>query len=138
MANLRKQKKEKKKREADMNFFAIKATFVAGIVLIITILKDMIEIFFQVSARMVVGYLIICLTMFFLILGTKLFDEKMKSKKVVNFGNFLTVMSVIIFVIENSVIKYKDLYSDMETLITVLVIGIAIIVGALYLLFAKY
>lgn len=138
MANLRKQKKEKKKREADMNFFAIKATFVAGIVLIITILKDMVEIFFQVSARMVVGYLIICLTMFFLILGTKLFDEKMKSKKVVNFGNFLTVMSVIIFVIENSVIKYKDLYSDMETLITVLVIGIAIIVGALYLLFAKY
>lgn len=121
-----------------MNFFAIKATFVAGIVLIITILKDMIEIFFQVSARMVVGYLIICLTMFFLILGTKLFDEKMKSKKVANFGNFLTVMSVMIFVIENSVIKYKDLYSDMETLITVLVIGIATIVGALYLLFAKY
>lgn len=30
------------------------------------------------------------------------------------------------------------LYSDMETLITVLVIEIAIIVGALYLLFAKY
>lgn len=55
-----------------------------------------------------------------------------------NFGNFLTIMSVIFWVIENAVFEFQEIYTLIEKIALVGIIGIASILGALYLLFAKY
>lgn len=37
----------------------------------------------------------------------------MRSKGVANFGNFLTIFSIIVFIIENSVIRFADIYNEL-------------------------
>ena len=44
----------------------------------------------------------------------------------------------IFFIIENSVIRFADTMMRIEAIIIVSAIGVAAIIGALYLLFAKY
>lgn len=87
-------RREQKKREKEMGFFSVKASFVAGFILIITILKDILELFIIIPPLVVGGYLTLCLLMAFLVLGTRIFDKKLKSKAVSNFGNFLTFGSI--------------------------------------------
>ena len=48
MTNERNRKHKKRKKEAEMNIFATKATFVAGIVVLITIVKDILELCIQI------------------------------------------------------------------------------------------
>ena len=117
-----------------MDFLATKASFVAGLVLIITIIKDITELYMIIPNWMFGCYVIICILVFYLILGTKLFDSKMKPRGVSNYGNFLTLMSVAFFVIENSIIRYKEIFGDLETKICVTTLGIIVILGAIYLL----
>ena len=132
-------RREQRKRERKMNFMATKASFVAGIVLIFTIIKDIVKLFTnELPIWMILCFSGVSLVAFALVLGTKVFDERMKSKKVSNFGNFLTIMSVIFWVIENAVFEFQGVYTLIEKIALVGVIGIASILGALYLLFAKY
>lgn len=130
-------RREQKKREKEMNFFSVKASFVAGVVLIITILKDIAELFLTIPPLVVGCYFAFCLLMAFLVLGTHIFDKKFNSKAVSDFGNFLTFGSVIIFAVENSVIKYADADSRIDAIITTTLIGVTLIAGAAYLLFHK-
>ena len=46
--------------------------------------------------------------------------------------------SYIVFIIENSVIRFADTMMHIEAIIIVSAIGVVAIIGALYLLFAKY
>ena len=46
--------------------------------------------------------------------------------------------SIIVFIIENSVIRFADTMMRIEVIIIVSAIGVVAIIGALYLLFAKY
>lgn len=130
-------RREQKKREKEMNFFSVKASFVAGFVLIITIIKDIIELFFTIPPIIVGCSLVLCLLLAYLALGTRVLDKKLKSKSVSNFGNFLTFGSVIFFVVENSVIKYADVNSRCDAIIATISIGTTLIAGAVYLLFHK-
>lgn len=91
-----------------MNFFATKATFVAGIVVLITIVKDILELCIQIPVWAVMLYLSICFIVYIVVLCTTIVDKKMRSKGVANFGNFLTIFSIIVFIIENSVIRFAD------------------------------
>lgn len=136
MVNTRKQKHNKRKKEAEMNFFATKATFVAGIVVLITIVKDILELYVQIPVWGVALYLGICFIVHILVLCTTIFDKKMRTKGVTNFGNFLTIISILIFIIENSVIKYTN-NTCIENIIVVYIF-VGAIIGALYLLFTKY
>lgn len=132
-------RREQRKRERKMNFMATKASFVAGIVLIFTIIKDIVKLFTnELPTWMILCFSGIGLVAFALVLGTKVFDERMESKKVSNFGNFLTIMSVIFWVIENTVFELQGAYTLIEKIALVGGIGIVSMLGALYLLFAKY
>lgn len=132
-------RREQRKRERKMNFMATKASFVAGIVLIFTIIKDIVKLFTnELPTWMILCFSCVGLVAFALVLGTKVFDARMNSKKVSNFGNFLTIMSVIFWVIENAVFEFQGVYTLIEKIALVGVIGIASILGTLYLLFAKY
>ena len=130
-------RREQKNKEKEMSFFSVKASFVAGVVLIITIFKDIAELFLTIPPLIVGCYLAFCLLMAFFVLGTHVFDKKFKSKAVSNFGNFLTVGSVIVFIIENSVIKYADANSRIDAIIATTLIGATLIASAAYLLFRK-
>lgn len=136
MTNIRKKKREQKKREAEANFFTTKVAFVAGIVLLITIIKDILELFISIPNYIVVCYLLICIGVFWEIVCTNRFDKILNSKGVSNFGNFLTVSSIIFFIIENTLIKFQ--YNHIIVILTVIILGSEIIGGALYLLFGKY
>lgn len=134
-----KKRQEQRKRERKMNFMATKASFVAGIVLIFTIIKDIVKLFtIELPIWMILCFSGISLVAFALVLGTKVYDERMKSKKVSNFSNFLTIMSIIFWVIENAVFEFQEVYTLIEKIALVGGIGIVSILGALYLLFAKY
>ena len=95
MTNERNRKHKKRKKEAEMNFFATKATFVAGIVVLITIVKDILELCIQIPVWVVMLYLSICFIVYIVVLCTTIVDKKMRSKGVANFGNFLTIFSII-------------------------------------------
>ncbi len=138
MTNERNRKHKKRKKEAEMNFFATKATFVAGIVVLITIVKDILELCIQIPVWVVMLYLSICFIVYIVVLCTTIVDKKMRSKGVANLGNFLTIFSIIVFIIENSVIRFADTMMRIEAIIIVSAIGVVAIIGALYLLFAKY
>lgn len=138
MTNERNRKHKKRKKETEMNFFATKATFVAGIVVLITIVKDILELCIQIPVWVVMLYLSICFIVYIVVLCTTIVDKKMRSKGAANFGNFLTIFSIIVFIIENSVIRFADIMMRIEAIIIVSAIGVVAIIGALYLLFAKY
>ena len=61
--------------------------------------------------------------------------QSMFSKGVENFGTFLTVGSILIFALENSIFKIK---MDAIEAIGIWLICAIIVIGALYLLFSKY
>ncbi len=138
MANERKRKHIQKKKEEEMNFFSTKASFVSGIVLTITIIKDMFEMFITLPDWVVIAYLAIICAFFYFVLATHKFDDKLKSKQVSNYGSYLTVMSVIVFVIENTLIRYQEINADLSSILIVIIIGLVIMVGSLFLLFGKY
>lgn len=81
-------RKHKREKEVAMNFFATKATFEAGIVVLITIVKDILELCIQIPVWVVMLYLSICFIVYIVVLCTTIVDKKMRSKGVANFGNF--------------------------------------------------
>ena len=76
MTNERNRKHKKRKKEAEMNFFATKATFVAGIVVLITIVKDILELCIQFPVGVVMLYLSICFIVYIVVLCTTIVDKK--------------------------------------------------------------
>lgn len=86
----------------------MKASLVAGVIVIITIFKDLYEYFRSRLPLYVNGiYGLLCLILMLGILGTKKFDKYLNSKGVENFGTSLTVGSILIFALENSIFKIK-------------------------------
>ena len=114
----------------------MKASFVAGFIVIITIFKDLYEYFRSELPLYVNGiYVLLCLILMLWILGKEKFVKYLNSKGVENFGTFLTVGSILIFALENSIFKIK---MDAIEAIGIWLICAIIVIGALYLLFSKY
>lgn len=132
-----KENRDKKKKRAQMQFWAAKASFVAGIIVMITIGKDLYEYIWDELPILVSAIIVgICLLLFFLILGTDKFDKVLsKSKGVENYGTFLTVCSVLVFIFENTLLKTE--MSVIEILGLCLIYAV-IVVGAVWLLFTRY
>ena len=136
MGNHTKENKEKKKQREKLQFWSVKASFVAGFIVIITIFKDLYEYFRSELPLYVNGiYVLLCLILMLGILGTEKFDKYLNSKGVENFGTSLTVGSILIFALENSIFKIK---MDAIEAIEIWLILATIVIGALYLLFCKY
>ncbi len=136
MGNHTKENKEKKKQREKLQFWSVKASFVAGFIVIITIFKELYEYFRSELPLYVNGiYVLLCLILMLGILGTEKFDKYLNSKGVENFGTSLTVGSILIFALENSIFKIK---MDAIEAIEIWLILATIVIGALYLLFCKY
>lgn len=88
----------------------------------------------------------ICLLLFYLALGTKKLNHILNMIGVEKFGSFLTVYSVIIFLFEKTLISQManielviSLSNEkLQVFIIFLLLGVAGIVGAIYLLLRKY
>ena len=75
-----KENREKKKQREKLQFWSVKASFVAGFIVIITIFKDLYEYFRSELPLYVNGiYVLICLILMLGILGTEKFDKYLNS-----------------------------------------------------------
>ena len=105
-------------------------------IVIITIFMDLYEYFRSELPLYVNGiYVLLCLILMLGILGTEKFDKYLNSKGVENFGTSLTVGSILIFALENSIFKIK---MDAIEAVEIWLILATIVIGALYILFCKY
>ena len=114
----------------------MKASFVAGFTVIVTIFKDIVEYFIielplWVNLVYILGYLAIM----FLVLGTEIFDKYLNSRGVENYGTFLTICSVLVFNFENTLFKIK---MDVIDTIGICLIYATFVIAAVYLLFTRY
>lgn len=88
----------------------------------------------------------ICFLLFYLALGTKKLNHILNRTGVEKFGSFLTVYSVIIFILEKTLISQMangELVISLsnekfQVFIIFLLLGVAGIVGAIYLLLCKH
>lgn len=129
--------KDQKNRKNDTEFFSAKASFVAGLVLWITIVKNIIELFITTPAWLDACYTVLILIMFAFIVGTRIFDNKLKTKNISNFGSFLTVCSIPYYVLDSLILKHKEMTSIGECITVAVFLGGIIIVGSIYLLIVK-
>ena len=86
MGNHTKENRGKKKQREKLQFWSVKASFVAGFIVIITIFKDLYEYYRSELPLYVNGiYTLLCLILMLGILGTEKFDKYLNSKSVENF-----------------------------------------------------
>ena len=146
MSNTRTKTHKRNKRKKKMAFENTKASFVAGIIVIITILNDAIGLIISIPRIVEWMEVAICLLLFYLALGTQKMNHILDRIGVEKFGSFLTVYSVIIFLLEKTIISEMsniELVISLsneksQTFIMFLLLGLVGIVGAIYLLLCKY
>ena len=134
---MKKNEKQITTNDDRMKLFSIKAGFVAGVVLLIAIVKDCVELFVAIPWWIVYCYSFVVLIGVSLVLGTKLLDGILHSKKVAQFGEYLTVMSPIIFVLESFIINCPSDKLDMESKIAMIVLVGVMAGGAISFLLSK-
>ena len=86
------------------------------------------------------------LMLFYYALGTKKLDKVLRKKRVEKFGSFLTVFSVVYFLlgrmlissVENVEFEYNWINEKMWVMIILSVVFITGIIGAIYLLTYNY
>ena len=130
--------KENKNKTKQLKLDSAKTSFVAGIIVFITIFKDLLEYLESELPLWLNGvYASVCLILVVLAFGTKILDKPLRKKEtgLENSGNFLTIGSIFIFVFENTIFKIK---MDTSQIIDVCLIYAFIVIGAMYLLFRKY
>lgn len=136
MGNHTKENRHKKKQREKSQFWAVKASFVAGVIVIISIFKDLFE-YFKSDLPLWINciYILGCLVLMGLVLGTEKFDKYLNSKGVENYGVFLTVCSVLVFIFENTLFKTK---MDTIEMIGICLIYATFVICAVYILFSRY
>ena len=131
-----------------MDFENTKATFVAGSVVILTVINDTVGLLISIPFWVEFIEVLICWLLFYLALATNKMDNLFNKNKtgVEKFGGFLTVYSIVIFLLErillravaDEVITISIFSNKLFTFITFLSLAIVGIGGAIYLLFCKY
>ena len=129
-----------------MVFENTKASFVAGIVVIITMLNDTIGLLISIPRIIEWLEIVICLLLFYLALGTNKLNHILNRIGVEKFGSFLTVYSISLFMLEKTVINEIESIEmvialtneKFQAFIIFLLFGLAGIGGAIYLLLYKY
>lgn len=137
-------KKNKIKKQSE--FQNSKASFVAGVSVIVMSINDIVELCSKISFLMNLMEYICILILFYFALGTKKMDHLLKSRGVENFGAFLTVFSVVEFLLGRVLISsaegvefaYKWSNYKLWTIVILSVFAMAGISGAIYLLLYRY
>lgn len=136
MSRERNEKQRKNRLKKEMAFENSKASFVAGIVVIITVLNDTIGLIMPIPRLVELIEVIVCFLLAYFALGTKKMNRILNKTGVEKFGGFLTVYSVIIFLVEKMFIK--DLVCGrIFTFVMFLIFSLMGIIGAISLLLYK-
>lgn len=146
MSRERNRTHKKNKRKKEMGFENTKASFVAGIVILITVFNDLLGLLSSIPRYVEMIEVAICLLLFLLSLGTKKLNHILDTIGVEKFGSFLTVYSIVIFLLEKILIdevadvefKISLTNEKLHVFIIFLSLGIVGVGGAIYLLLYKY
>lgn len=94
----------------DVNLFDTKASFVAGVVVIMTIIRDAIDSLCSIPIWSNLVMFFIGLALFWIVLGTKTFDGLFNKniEGAERFGSILTVASIIVFLLERLVLDDEN------------------------------
>lgn len=137
-------KKNRIKKQSE--FWNCKASFVAGVSVIAVSINDIIGLCMKIPFHVNLIEFIGVLLLFYLALGTSKMDRLLKTKGVENFGAFLTVFSVVEFLLgrvlissaEGVEIAYKWSNEKMQAIVILSVIALVGIGGSVYLLLYRY
>lgn len=144
-----KQKKEKKKmqeeihrkkqNEEQMELTDITAAFVAGIILITVIVRDIWQIFASIPRWVVLFTTLFILIGTAVVLNSKQFHAVVKrhKKRFSTFGSFMTIASIFIYMLENFLLRYRP-NDDYHSIIAFISISLMIIGLGIYSFIAKY
>ena len=146
MINKKNQRHKDNRKKKKMDFENKKATFVAGIAVVLTVINDTIGLLVSVPLFVECIEVIICLLLFYLALGTKKMDKLLNKTGVEKAGNFLTVYSIVVFLLERiilravneEVITLSIFNNKLNAFIMFLAFAIVGIGGTIYLVVCKY
>lgn len=122
-------KKEKRQNKKSMDNFAVKATYLAGIVLLIAMSNDILKLWIEWQYLSLVCGIVSFLLVIFILCFHKL-DNKILSPKGKVFGNSYTVVSIFVFIIERFTTDYISRENCFEDKL-----AITILFGAIILMF---
>lgn len=128
---------EEERKKDEMNFFNQKVGFIAGIIVIITILNDIVNIFIGNTYQLKLVEFLVCSILAFGILVTSKFNSLLNKEGVKRFGEFLTIASILLFLLEIVLIGNPN-KTDKESVVIFIVIAIGIIIAVIYLSFFEY
>ena len=148
MSNEKNKRHKRNRNKKRMAFYNTKAAFVAGIVVIITVLNDAVGLIVSIPFWIEAVEVGICWLMFYIALATDKMDTLLRKniEGVERFGSFLTVYSIVIFLLEKILLRNvaekvitPSIFDDkLFVFITFLSLAIVGIGGAVYLLVYKY
>lgn len=123
-----------------------KATFISGVTILIIIVNNIIELCYKIPRSIYAIEMMIILLFCVVAFGTKKLDGCVGTKRVENFGGFLTAISIIDFLVVKAVISpvegvefaCKLSNVKMQVLIALIILALVVIGGSIYLLVCKY
>lgn len=126
-------KSQKKKNRKETQKFATKATFASGIVVTIAILKDTLKIWGLNFKWLSIICGLISIVVMIVILILNMFEKNICSEKGIAIGNYFTVVSLIVFILENLWLDYEENEVKLESKILLTFLNICIITMPLIL-----
>lgn len=146
MSRERNKTHKKNRRKKEFEFWNCKAAFIGGITAIMGCINEIVSICTKIPIVIYLMEVMSVLMLFYYALGTKKLDKVLRKKRVEKFGSFLTVFSVVYFLlgrmlissVENVEFEYNWINEKMWVVIILSVVFITGIIGAIYLLTYNY
>lgn len=123
---------EANRKKGENDKFNAKATFAAGALMVISMIKSILGLFIELTNIHLAIFLGVGLVIYAVIMCTHKFDKKLCDKKHQNAANVLTVLSIVVFFVDNT------LLIGFLFKVIIIIIYIVILGSVLYLLRAKY
>ncbi len=118
--------------KAEKNLFATKASFVAAIVVTLTIFKDILSFIFTFNWVWGLVFFTLAFVPFVIIFLTNWFDEFMKKEATGEVGVYFTIISLVVFFIENTVMGCCYGVFDVFFCISLLVVAFGLSIWGAY------
>lgn len=146
MSKERNQTKKKNRIKKQISLFNSKASFVAGISVILVCVNDVVGLIVDIPNWTNICEFFGVLLIFYLALGTKKLDKMLASEGVNKFGVYLTIFSVMEFLLARILIGLAEdvelsfIWTN-ERLLAIIVLSVLSLIGiciSIYLLFFSY
>ena len=145
MSKERTETRKKNLRKKKKNFEIMKASFIAGIIIIIAMIQDTISLITPIPHWIEIIEVLFVALLIYLVMGTKKLDKILKTSGIEKFGYFLTIYSFFVFMLERA---YLNIVSDEQLVVsftndkfiaflTFVILGMLGIGGAIFLLINK-